>query len=356
MARISFVLPSYPRGPIGGYKMAFLYADHLARQGHTVTVLNMRTRELSASPAHKRLALRAAYRLGHTHRPSWFAFEPGVQVLNFARMRPEYVPPSDLVIATSVATADLVDSLTDQRCRAVYFIQGFEQFTHSAEEVLRTWSLPMRRVVVSSWLAKLADEQGLATTLVENGVDRSCFRPGSPQVDRPPTVLAMVSEQHFKRTDLVESVYRRLTAAVPAARLVTFGACGRPAALPAHATHVTAPRPAVLAQLYGQAQVFLCTSDLEGFGLPALEAMSCGTAVVSTDNGGVPAFAGSAAVYARPGDADGLFEATLRLLRSDGERTSLAEAGLARAAELSLDATSQRFGCVIEEELRSLAR
>ncbi|MFF4724663.1 glycosyltransferase family 4 protein [Streptomyces mirabilis] len=354
MARISFILPSYPRSPVGGYKIVFLYANHLARRGHEVFVLNMRARELSAIPIHKQLALRAAYRAGRRRRPRWFVFEPTVQVLNHVEMRRELIPPSDLVIATSVATADIVQSLAGPGCGALYFIQHFEDFTHSPEEVIRTWSLPMHRVVVSAWLADIAGRHGLATTLVENGVDRSCFSPGPRQADRPPRVLAMVSDQRFKRTDVVEAVYQRLAAALPSARLVTFGTCERPPSLPSSATHVVDPRVDALARLYQQSQVFLCASDFEGFGLPALEAMSCGAAVVSTDNGGVPAFAGSAARYARPGNVDELLTMTVGLLRDEADRAALASLGLARAAELSLESTTRGFESVVEEELGSL--
>jgi glycosyltransferase involved in cell wall biosynthesis len=354
MARISFILPSYPRNPIGGYKMVFLYANHLARCGHDVSVLNMRTRELSATPIHKKLVLRAAYRAGRTHRPRWFTFEPTVQVLNHVEMQRELIPPSDLVIATSVATADVVHSLADPGCRTLYFIQGFEDFTHSPEEVIRTWSLPMRRIAVSAWLADIAGKHGLATTLVENGVDRSCFSPGPAQADRPPSVLAMVSDKRLKRTDIVEAVYQGLTAALPSVRLVTFGTCERPASLPSSATHVVDPQVNALARLYQQSQVFLCASDFEGFGLPALEAMSCGAAVVSTDNGGVPAFAGSAARYARPGNIDELLTMTVGLLRDEADRAALASLGLARATELSLESAARGFESVVEEELGSL--
>src|SRR4051812_43108326 len=82
VARITFVLPSYPRHPIGGFKVAYTYANALAQAGHTVTVMNMRTRPLRAASSPKRLGLRTAYRFAGHRRPRWFEFDRRVQVVN----------------------------------------------------------------------------------------------------------------------------------------------------------------------------------------------------------------------------------------------------------------------------------
>ena len=50
--------------------------------------------------------------------------------------------------------------------------------------------------------------------------------------------------------------------------------------------------------------MYVCASDKEGFGLPALEAMSSGCAIITTDNGGVPGFAGDAVLTVPAGSAE----------------------------------------------------
>ena len=69
-----------------------------------------------------------------------------------------------------------------------------------------------------------------------------------------------------------------------------------------------------LARLYAQADVMLWPSLNEGFGLPPLESMACGTAVVASGVTSMPEILGDAAFLVEPTDSERIFEATRRLL------------------------------------------
>ena len=71
----------------------------------------------------------------------------------------------------------------------------------------------------------------------------------------------------------------------------------------------------------------------EGFGLPAIEAMACGTPVVVTDGGALPEVVGDAGLIVRAGCGDALREAIDMLLRDSEQRAEMAAAGLARVRE-----------------------
>ena len=84
-------------------------------------------------------------------------------------------------------------------------------------------------------------------------------------------------------------------------------------------------------------------SVYEGFGLPPLEAMAAGTAVVATAAGALPEVLGDAATLVPVGDTDALAGALAAVTGDDGHRRRLVERGRARAAAASWDASQQAF-------------
>jgi glycosyltransferase involved in cell wall biosynthesis len=88
-------------------------------------------------------------------------------------------------------------------------------------------------------------------------------------------------------------------------------------------------------RLYGAATVLVCPSIYEGFGLPILEAMACGTPVAVSRAAALPETAGDAALYYDPEDPEAIAAQTLLLVDDDAVRSRLVERGLARVAGFS---------------------
>ena len=96
-----------------------------------------------------------------------------------------------------------------------------------------------------------------------------------------------------------------------------------------------------LAALYSGARAFVYPSLYEGFGLPALEAMQCGTPVITSDSSSLPEVVGDAGLCVPPTDADALSEALLRLVTDDALAADLARRGQTRSALFSWDMTAE---------------
>lgn len=87
-----------------------------------------------------------------------------------------------------------------------------------------------------------------------------------------------------------------------------------------------------LVRLYQHAVALVFPSHFEGFGLPPLESMACGTPVIASTGGALPEVVGDAALLVQPGDVQQLSTAMRRALTNEKLRADLKRRGLARAA------------------------
>ncbi|MEX2238407.1 MAG: glycosyltransferase family 1 protein [Dehalococcoidia bacterium] len=97
-----------------------------------------------------------------------------------------------------------------------------------------------------------------------------------------------------------------------------------------------------LPALYAGAEVFAFPSLYEGFGLPVLEAMACGTPVVASDTSATPEVAGGAALLVPPGDAGALATGLRSVLGDPVLRATMVEQGYRQAARFSWAETARR--------------
>ena len=104
-----------------------------------------------------------------------------------------------------------------------------------------------------------------------------------------------------------------------------------------------------LPAVYGGAELFVFPSLYEGFGLPVLEAMACGTPVLTSNVTAMPEVAGDAALLVDPYSFESLAEGLQRLLCSSELRTKLAQRGRKRAREFSWDRTAEATWRVLGE-------
>jgi phosphatidylinositol alpha-mannosyltransferase len=182
--------------------------------------------------------------------------------------------------------------------------------------------------------------------VVPNGVDLKVFYPDPRRKTEEPSVLFVGAPGGRKRgARLVEWFAREVRPRHPTATLRMVSPPGPPAE---GVTYHTGVGDAELAAMYRAAWVYASPSTYEGFGLPYLEALACGTPVVATPNPGSREVLAEG-LYGRLA-ADAEFGETLcELLSDERARAEWSARGLERARQLSLEAMADGYEGVLAE-------
>jgi glycosyltransferase involved in cell wall biosynthesis len=110
-----------------------------------------------------------------------------------------------------------------------------------------------------------------------------------------------------------------------------------------------------LADFYRGAELFVLPSYFEGFGLPVLEAMACGTPVITSTAASLPEVSGPHTPHFDPDNVQALQEAIAGILANEERRSELSQAGLAWAADFSWEKTTEKTLEVFRSVLRNNA-
>lgn len=180
--------------------------------------------------------------------------------------------------------------------------------------------------------------------VIPNGVDLTLFTPSpGDRAAHPSLVFVGALDGRKRGAWLIEQFVSRIQPAFPTAELHMVTPAGP--AVPGVIYHTGIDRPA-LAHLYQRAWVYVSPSTYEGFGLPYLEALACGTPVVATPNpGSREVLADGKYGYL---ESDDTFAATTcRLLGDTAQRDTLSRNGLTRAREFDIAFAAEQYETLI---------
>ena len=107
-----------------------------------------------------------------------------------------------------------------------------------------------------------------------------------------------------------------------------------------------------LANMYRNASVFVYPSFYEGFGIPPLEAMACGTAVIASNTSTLPEVCGDAAYYVDPLDIRAIMDSMKKVLSDEVSRQDLISKGLQHAQKFSWEKSAKEHMAVFEMVLK----
>ncbi len=233
-----------------------------------------------------------------------------------------------------VTVHDMIPELLPKSRRRLDFITLKKRYVMSADHVIcvsEATRIDMLRVY---------GDIKAPISVVHHGVD-PIFRPGDPRVPGLPDryLLFVGNRGQYKDANVLLNAFATLRAKGEDAALVFTG--GGPFTRAEYMQHQelgiadrvmqVSLKDTAMSGAYGNALICVFPSRFEGFGLPALEAMACGTPALLAQGSSLPEVGGDAAKYFTPGDAKDLSASIEGLLSDEQERNHMKNAGISRA-------------------------
>ena len=271
-------------------------------------------------------------------------------------LSPGLIPPGDFILPNFYTT--VMAAWEAKTGQVVRLSLGYEPlWVPNAEQARQTYLIGVPVISISEWLRQLILQQtGVNSTVIPPGVNTSLLRSlpkQSPRSGRQTIMYIMRAKSHgyfWKGNDEFWQACTLLRSEMPNLDIIVV--TPERDTVPLACQVFNSPSDAELARLYAIADVFVYASHFEGFGLPPLEAMAAGTAVVTTDCGGNRDYTqnGENCLVVPPNDGERLTSAIRYLLHHDHERQRIG----ATANQFAQTWTWQRTADRVEAYLLSL--
>ncbi|MFM8238092.1 MAG: glycosyltransferase family 4 protein [Actinomycetota bacterium] len=336
--RVTFLVPS-PRRPVGGVLALYEFANALRRRGHAV--------HLAHGPGFPDP-------IGAVTDITWFRFAEGITHSRHDDLDVADLPEADVTEVTGAVfftdgalLAALESAARPALGRPFLLVQAYRHLPPATES--RAFSGPWPKICIAHWMIDALAADGVPAAdlaYVPYGLDHDVFRV-TAAIDTRPLRVAMLYNAHpNKGAPTGLAALARVQARRPGTEVVIFGSKPPEHEIPESMTFVQSPpRTRLVEEIYNGSRVFVSPSGREGFGFCGIEAMGCGAALVSTDNGGSRDYAidGETALVVPPGDVDAMADAVLRLLDDDRLRVRLAVAGRDFVRRFDWNASGERL-------------
>jgi len=198
-------------------------------------------------------------------------------------------------------------------------------------------------------------------SVVHHGVD-PIFTPGIPRwSDLPEQYILFVGNRgQYKDAQVLLKAFSQFTKEFPQVTLLFVGggpftsqesALMHSLVIDSKTQHRVLP-DTEMSSAYGNALFTVFPSRFEGFGLPALESMACGTPTILANATSLPEVGGDAAEYFTPGDQHELAQLMMKLAYDAGLRSQLSERGITQASTFSWERCASETANVYRKTLK----
>lgn len=323
----------------GGSKIILEYANRLARLGEKITIIT------------------------YDNRPDWFELEKGVEFIQVPSNKSiaDNIPECDLIVATSWKC--IYESIKANKAPVAFFEQGgahlFEQDNLSEQKkkvVRQRFEIVPFIYTVSKYSQDIIKKEfNRESEIMYNAIDNKIFYPRSVQDTNSDDVIEITiigsEDFKFKNIDEILQAIRKLKQKYDNIKLNWITQTkpeknNEPA--------VINPPQKLIGEILRKTDIYICNSEYESFGLPILEAMTCGAAVITTDTGGMRDFVveNENAILIQKHNIEDIYQKTEFLINNKEFRKKLSEEGMKTAQKYNWDNSIKH----IDEYYRKLVK
>lgn len=307
----------------GGSKIILQHANKLTHLGHNITLIS------------------------HYPKPTWFPLDKRIHFIQvpWDKVLCKSIPQCDIIIATY--WREIYECVEQKIAPVVYFEQGDFHLFDLDKLDKRTYNYISKQLKTVKFIytvstfakEKLNEIYNVEASVIPNAVDSDIFFYMPHKKNLKPTITIIGSENSdFKRISNILQAIKiiknkgyeiELNWITPDTPSIPFG------------NTIINPDQHIIGDVLRSSDIFICASIYEAFCLPVLEAMTCGTAVITTNNGGNMDFVenNNNALLVEKDNINDLVEKMELLLVDSALRNKIAINGVETSKQFSWDKT-----------------
>ena len=317
-------------GICGGSKIILQHCNELTKRGHKVTIVC------------------------HFPKPGWFLLDENVDFIQvpMEEILCESIPSCDVIVATY--WKEIYECMEQNIAPVVYFEQGDTHLFEPESIDICTMAHIRKQITIAPFVytvssfakEKLKENFGVDAMVIPNAIDKKIFFPKIAEVKHEGrTVITAIGSENIK----FKCVFNIVVAIILLKKLghdiefvwISPDAPSQLKSIPA----LVNPSQNEIADCLRRSDIYVCASLYESFCLPALEAMTCGAAVVTTDCGGIRDFAKDNvnALIIKKNDIADMMDKIEMLIKDAKLRQSLSTEALKTAKQFDWTSTTDNL-------------
>lgn len=301
----------------GGSKIILEYANKIREKGHNVTIVS------------------------YDQKPDWFNLDININFMQVPNNKDwkDYIPECDVIVATSWKT--IYTAIESKKAPVTFFEQGgahifdINNLSEKKKYVVqnRINLVPFIYTVSSYTRDKIKEVYDRESDVICNAVDNNIFFPRKSDTTEKEIIdITIIGSEDFKFKN-IENILKAIRILKKQYSNINLNWITQTPPIKNKETAIINPPQKEIGDILRKTDIYICNSEYESFGLPTLEAMTCGAAIITTDTGGMRDFVndGYNALITKQNDINDIVEKTKLLIENTNLRKKLSENGMKTA-------------------------